>query len=256
MPSLQLGPSTIEHRITTAAPSSEDRAPLVFLHEGLGCVELWRSFPDDVRTAAGEPATLVYSRAGYGHSTPLQPPWPTTYMHREALEVLPALLERLDLRRPVLVGHSDGASIALLHAGAGHAVAGLVVMAPHVVVEARSISGIEAAREAYLTGGLRSKLARYHDDVDSTFWGWNQVWLSPDFRRWDITDALPGIAAPVLAIQGDDDEYGTLGQLGAIAAGTAGPVEQLIVPGGRHTLYSGDTTALVAAIATFIRAVR
>jgi pimeloyl-ACP methyl ester carboxylesterase len=226
---------------------------LVFLHEGLGSIDLWRSFPADVSGRLGGRRTVVYSRPGYGRSTPVPPPWPVTYMHHEALDVLPALLGHLDIERPVLVGHSDGASIALIHAGAGHPVTGLVVLAPHVFVEPESVTGIETARDAYRTTAWRERLARYHDDVDSTFWGWNGTWLSPDFRSWNIESFLPAITAPVLAVQGDADDYGTLAQLDAIESGSGGPVERVCVGGGGHTLHTGATADAVAAlVAAFI----
>ena len=229
------------------------RPPVVFLHEGLGSIELWRSFPDDVRVAAGHPRTIVYSRPGYGHSGVVAPPWPVSYMHHQALAVLPELLRRLGIERPILVGHSDGASIALIHAGGGHPVAGLVLLAPHVFVEDRSIAGIEAAREAYRSTPLRDRLSRYHDDVDSTFWGWNGVWLSPEFRSWNIEPYLATIAVPVLAMQGEDDEYGTVAQLDAIADGVGHClVERVVVPGGGHVLHTGETTDVVARTVAFV----
>jgi pimeloyl-ACP methyl ester carboxylesterase len=206
-----------------------------------------------VRAAVGGRTTLVYSRAGYGRSSSLERPWPVGYMHREALEVLPEILARLGLERPVLIGHSDGASIALLHAGSGHPAAGLVLMAPHVVVEDESVAGIAAAGAAYLSTGLRERLARYHDDVDGVFWGWNDVWLSAEFRQWNIEPVLPGIDVPVLAIQGDADDYGTLAQLDLVKAGVRGPFERLVVPGGGHVLHTGDAAALVAVVARFVR---
>lgn len=227
---------------------------LVFLHEGLGSIALWRSFPADVRAAAGGLRTVVYSRHGYGRSMVVSEPRPVDYMHHEALDVLPALLATLGVERPVLVGHSDGASIALIHTGAGFPVAGLVVMAPHVFVEPESVAGIEAARDAYEATDLRSKLARHHDDIDATFRGWNDVWLSPAFRSWNIEEYLPGITAPVLAVQGTADAYGTLAQLDAIEAGVSGPCERHVVEGGGHTLHTGDTTALVTRVAQFVRA--
>ena len=147
---------------------------------------------------------------------------------------------RLGIERPVLVGHSDGASIALIHAGAGHPVAGLVLLAPHVFVEDESVAGIEAARDAY-ESTLRARLAKYHDDVDATFWGWNGVWLSPEFRSWNIEPYLPAIDAPVLAMQGTDDQYGTLAQLDAIADGTAGGAERVVLDGRGHVLHIGAT---------------
>jgi len=248
---VSIGRGPIDVEVTAAAPGAADRPMLVFLHEGLGSIGLWRTFPADVRAALGGVGMVVYSRHGYGRSAAVPEARTVDYMHREALDVLPALLAELGVARPVLVGHSDGASIALIHAGAGHPVAGVVVIAPHVFVEPESIAGIEAAGVAYATTDLRDKLARHHDDVDATFRGWNDVWLSPAFRSWNIEAWLPGIAAPVLAVQGVDDAYGTLAQLDAIDASVAGPFERLVVPGG-HTLHTGDTTALVARVATFL----
>ena len=236
------------------ADGAPDRPALVFLHEGLGSIGLWRSFPADVRTATGDPTTLVWSRHGYGRSAVVNEPRTVDYMHHEALDVLPALLARLGIERPVLVGHSDGASIALIHAGAGHPVAGVVVIAPHVFVEDVSTVGIEAARDAYVSGDLRDRLARHHDDVDATFRGWNDVWLSDAFRSWNIESVLPGISAPVLAVQGDADAYGTLAQLDAIERGVPGPFERVVVVGGGHVLHTGPhAPAIVARIASFIR---
>ncbi len=242
---IEVGGARIDHR---DLPGTEPA--VVFLHEGLGSIEQWRSFPDDVRAATGR-RTVVFSRPGYGRSTPVPPPWPVTYMHEQALVVLPAVLDRLGVERPVLVGHSDGASIALIHAGAGHAVAGLVLMAPHVFVEDESIAGIEAARDAY-EPTLRARLAKYHDDVDATFWGWNRAWLAPEFRSWNIESFLPGIDAPVLALQGTDDEYGTLAQLDAIASGTAGPAECVVMEGEGHVLHLGDNAGVVEVVAAFV----
>jgi pimeloyl-ACP methyl ester carboxylesterase len=173
-------------------------------------------------------------------------------MHREALEVLPEVLARLGLERPVLIGHSDGASIALLHAGSGHPAAGLVLLAPHVFVEDVSVAGIAAAGAAYSSTGLRERLARYHDDVDGVFWGWNDVWRSADFRSWNIERVLSAIDVPVLAVQGEDDAYGTLAQLDAIEAGVRGRFERLVVPDGGHVLHTGDATGLVEVIARFV----
>jgi pimeloyl-ACP methyl ester carboxylesterase len=243
----------IDGRRIEVADTAGPGPPLVFLHEGLGSIELWRSFPDDVRAATGARRTVVWSRPGYGRSTPVPAPWPVSYMHEQALVVLPALLARLGVERPVLIGHSDGASIALIHAGAGHDVTGLVLLAPHVFVEDVSIAGIEAARDAYTSTPLRDRLARYHDDVDSTFWGWNGAWLAPAFRAWNIEAALPGIDAPVLVVQGDADDYGTLAQLDAIEAGVRGPVERMVVAGGGHSVHTGAAAGEVAAgVAAFV----
>jgi pimeloyl-ACP methyl ester carboxylesterase len=194
---------------------------LVFLHEGLGSVALWRDWPAQLCQRLGC-AGLVYSRQGYGQSDPrpdvrgagrLQ----ADYMHREALQVLPELLRLSGIERPVLLGHSDGGTIALLHAS-HHPVRACVVMAPHVMVEALSLSAIEAARQAYIEGPLRQRLAPWHADVDNAFWQWNDVWLSPGFRHYDIRQEMATIGAPLLAIQGEDDPYGTLAQIDDIAA--------------------------------------
>jgi len=243
---IEVAGATIEY---VALPGSEPA--LVLLHEGLGCVDLWRQFPEQLHAATGR-RTVAYSRPGYGRSTPVPLPWPVTYMHDQALSVLPPVLERLGVGQPVLVGHSDGASIALIHAGAGHPVSGLVVMAPHVFVEDVSIAGIEAARDGY-EAVLRPRLAKYHDDVDATFWGWNGVWLSPDFRAWNIEAFLPGITAPVLAMQGTEDEYGTLAQIDAITTGTSGPAGRLVLDGAGHVLHTAAAGRAVDAVAGFVR---
>lgn len=196
---------------------------LVFLHEGLGSLSMWRDFPRRLCESGGYRG-LVYSRPGYGRSTPRAPDeaWDIDFMHRQARELLPALLDALDVGAdpspPWLFGHSDGASIALLHAARFPArVSGVVVMAPHIVVEDRSIEGIQQARAAYRDADLRQRLARYHADPDSAFWGWNRIWLHPPFRQWSIEAELDTIACPLLAIQGRDDEYGTLEQIHGIA---------------------------------------
>ena len=174
-------------------------------------------------------------------------------MHHEARDVLPEVLDRLGLERPVLVGHSDGASIALIHAGAGHPVSGLVLLAPHVFVEAVTVAAIGAAAATFGSSGLRERLAPYHDDVDGVFWGWSDVWLSAEFRTWNIESTLPAIDAPVLAIQGDADAYGTLAQLEAIESRIGAPFDRVVVPGGGHVLHTRHGAALVTAIAHFYR---
>jgi pimeloyl-ACP methyl ester carboxylesterase len=225
----------------------------VFLHEGLGSAGLWRDFPGRVAEAVGRPTTLVYSRLGYGRSAPVALPRPVSYMHDEALEALPSLLDETGIDRPVLVGHSDGASIALIHAGAGFPVDALVLLAPHVFVEDRSIAGIEAATVAYEHGDLRRRLTRHHDDVDGAFRGWNDVWLSPSFRSWDITGVLPAITCPVLVVQEQDDPYGTLAQVDAIERGVSGPVERLVLPGTGHSPHLDHPDEVIAAIMSVLR---
>ena len=190
-------------------------APLmVFLHEGLGSVAMWRDYPQQLCNALGVRG-LVYSRPGYGQSTPraVDEHWGPNFMHRQAHEVLPALLQVLQVQEaPWLFGHSDGGSIALLYA-TRHACAGVIVMAPHIMVEEVSVQSIAQAKLAYENTDLRQRLARYHQDVDSAFLGWNRIWLAPEFRSWSIEDELATITCPVLAIQGINDEYGTLAQI-------------------------------------------
>ncbi len=225
---------------------------LVFLHEGLGSIAMWRDFPRRVADATALPA-LVYSRAGYGRSTRLVSARTPRYMHEEASIVLPALLDNLGVPNPILIGHSDGAAIALIHAGAGiRPVRAVVAMAPHVFVEAVSITSIEKARRAYANSDLRARLGRYHDDVDSAFLGWNDIWLSPAFRDWNIEACLPDIACPLLLVQGRDDEYGTLAQLDAIDRQVSGRVERLVLDDCGHSPQRDQPQATLAAIAGFV----
>jgi len=239
----------LERELVAGRP---DLPPLVFLHEGLGSLALWRDFPRRVAEACGGPTTLVYSRPGYGHSLSALLPRPVSYMHDEALSVLPAVLAEAAIERPVLVGHSDGASIALIHAGAGHAVTALVLLAPHVFVEDRTIAGIEAATQAYDEGPLRTRLARHHADVDATFRGWSDVWLSAPFRSWNIEDSLPAITAPILLIQEAGDPYGSLAQLDAIEAGISAPVTRLILPGRGHSPHEAAPDLVATRIAMIL----
>jgi pimeloyl-ACP methyl ester carboxylesterase len=201
---------------------------LVFLHEGLGSVELWRDFPDRLAVATGRRA-LIYSRAGHGRSDVPQEPRTPRFMHDEALDVLPALLRRHGVERPVLVGHSDGASIALIHASQ-HPVDALVLLAPHVFVEDLSVASIAEARDAFETTDLGERMGRYHRDAERTFRLWNDIWLAPEFRAWNIEDVLPGVTAPALLIQGEHDQYGTLAQVEAVRDGMAGPAELVVLP--------------------------
>ena len=232
-----------------------DRPTLVFLHEGLGCVELWRDFPERVAQATGCD-TLVYSRIGYGRSDPVELPRPLTYMHHEGLEILPDVLDAAGIRQCVLIGHSDGASIAIIHAGGVRdpRVLALVLLAPHVFNEAICVASIEQAREAFWSR-LRDKLAVYHgDNVDCAFRGWNDAWLDPGFLDWNIEEYLAAIDVPVLVIQGRDDEYGTLDQVDAIARQCGGPVRTLLLEDCRHSPQRDRTEASLAAITTFVDA--
>ena len=228
---------------------------LVFLHEGLGSVAMWRDFPQRVVDATGHPA-LVYSRMGYGRSSPLTVARRPDYMHVEAMSMLPALLDRLAIERPILIGHSDGASIALIHAGAhARAVRAVAVIAPHVFVEELSVISIASARRLYETGDLRQRLARYHTDVDSAFRGWNDIWLAPEFRDWNIESFLGGIECPVMLIQGSDDEYGTLAQIDATQRQIPGRVERVELAACGHSPQRDQPDATLAALARFIAAV-
>jgi pimeloyl-ACP methyl ester carboxylesterase len=232
-------------------------APLVvFLHEGLGSVAMWRDFPAALCADTGCRG-LVYSRPGYGHSTPRAPDehWGPDFLHQQAHEVLPALLLALGLdtlvRPPWLFGHSDGGSIALLHAARfPERVAGIIALAPHIFVEDLSVRSIAQAREAYLNTDLRQRLARYHDHPDSAFWGWNDIWLDPAFRNWRIDSELSAICCPVLAVQGLDDEYGTLAQIEGIAAALPG-AELLALPDCGHSPQRDQPLALVSAAGEF-----
>ena len=234
---------------------TDAQAPLlVFLHEGLGSIAMWRDFPARLCDAAGVRG-LVWSRPGYGRSTPRPPEekWRPDFMHRQAREVLPALLRALAIReRPWLFGHSDGASIALLYAAAfPDALQGAIVLAPHILVEDVSVASIRQARQAYLASDLRQKLARYHDDVDSAFWGWNDIWLDPAFRAWAIEDELAAIRCPLLAVQGLDDEYGTLEQVRGIARRVPG-TRLLELPQCGHSPHRDQPQAVIAAAVDFL----
>jgi pimeloyl-ACP methyl ester carboxylesterase len=249
---LTLEGGLVEYRWLPATGASSQA--LVLLHEGLGSMDLWRCFPEDLAASSGR-SVLVWSRHGYGHSGPAPRPRRPTYMHDEALIVLPELLDRLRIESPVLVGHSDGASIALIHAGgSGRPVGGVVAIAPHVLVEDHTLAGIAAARDAYRSSDLPARLGRYHDDVDATFWGWNDVWLSAGFRAWNIEDYLPRITAPVLVIQGADDLYGTLEQVARIEAATAGPVRRLVVDSGGHAVHLVHPDLVTRAIIEWLTA--
>lgn len=225
----------------------------MFLHEGLGSVALWRDFPACVAAAANAGA-LVYSRAGNGHSDALEVKRTVRYMHDEATLVLPELLRMLGIERPVLLGHSDGASIALIYAGAhpGGARA-LILEAPHVFVEDLSVRSIAAIRERYERGGLREKMLPYHRDVDATFFGWNDIWLDPAFRSWNIEASLRTVDVPVLALQGAQDEYGTLAQLDALEK-SPGAVDRLVLAGCGHAPHRDRRTFVEAVIVSWLHA--
>ena len=228
-------------------------AALVFLHEGLGSIDLWRGFPEEVAAGTGRTA-IVYSRLGYGRSDPWPGPRGPDYMHREALESLPSLLDSLAVSRAVLVGHSDGASIALIYAGtSGRPVSGLALLAPHVFVEPQSLEGVESARETFLTTDLPERMARHHEDAGATFWQWNDTWLSPDFRDWNIEDLLPAVDAPALVVQGTADPYGTLAQVDAIERSVTSRVERLVLDGCGHAPHIERRAETLEAVTHFVR---
>lgn len=249
---IRAGGHRLEYRKIVPEVSRRDAPTLVILHEGLGSVALWKDFPNRVANASGCPA-LVYSRYGYGRSEKLSAPRPVNYMHREALEVLPELLAALNIVNPVLVGHSDGASIALIHAGVGRRlVRGLVLMAPHVFVEDITIQSIEAAKVAFDNTDLLSKLGRYHDDAQSAFRGWNDIWLDPAFRHWNIEEYLSGIDCPLLAIQGENDNYGSHAQIDLIRNQVPGRVQTLMLPECGHSPHVDQSDATLRAIKQFV----
>jgi pimeloyl-ACP methyl ester carboxylesterase len=246
---VDVGGQSLEYYLIAA--QCEDRPTLVFLHEGLGSVALWRDFPMRVAQATGC-RTLIWSRLGHGHSAPLPAPRTAAYLHDEALQRLPALLAALAIERPVLIGHSDGASIALIHAAAWpDRVAGVIVMAPHEFVEEKALDGIRRAGEAYARSDWRVKLARYHRDPDVVFRAWHDTWLAPEFAGWQITDCLPAIRCPLLAMQGEDDEYATMRQIECIAE-AAPDVELLRLADCRHAPHVDQPQAVIAAMVRFI----
>jgi pimeloyl-ACP methyl ester carboxylesterase len=242
-------------RIEAWSISARDatRPTLVLLHEGLRCAVQWRDFPQRLAVMTGS-RVVSYSRYGHGGSEPLAAPRTVRYMHEEALMALPELLDRLAIADPVLIGHSDGASIAMIHAGgSGRNVRGLVLMAPHVLVEDVTVASIAAVREAYQKSDLRERMARYHLDPDATFRGWNDIWLDPAFRAWNIEEYLPAISCPVLMIQGLDDEYGTTAQLEAIEHSVATRrVERLMLAACGHAPDRDQTESTLSAIARFV----
>src|SRR4030081_1735039 len=251
---LRIGASDLEYRMIGPAP---DQAPtLVMLHEGLGCTGLWGDFPKK-QQAATSACVFAYSRAGYGASTPARLPRPLDYMHIEALDVLPKLLDAIGFRRGLLVGHSDGASIAAIYAGShqDHRVQGIALIAPHFIVEDISVTSIAEIRQAYETSDLKSKLARWHKDVDNAFYGWNGAWLDPKFRSWDISEYLAYIRVPIAILQGVDDQYGTLRQ-GEIAQEEGYcPVDWACIPGAGHQPHREAPEPTLDAISEFANAV-
>lgn len=248
---LTIGAHSLEYCML--GPKAGDAPTLVLLHEGLGCVGLWGDFPEKLQQATGC-GVFVYSRAGYGQSSPVTLPRPLTYMHDEARDVLPALLDAIGFQRGLLIGHSDGASIAAIYAGThqDHRVGGLVLMAPHFFTEDMGIAAIVEAKQAYETTDLKAKLARWHKDPDNAFYGWNGAWLDPGFRQWDITEQLAYIRVPILIVQGEDDQYGTVAQVEIAEQECYCPVEVALLPGVRHSPQRDAPEVTVKIISEFV----
>jgi pimeloyl-ACP methyl ester carboxylesterase len=251
---LSINGSDLEYRMLGPAP--EQAPTLVLLHEGLGSAALWGDFPDKLQQATGA-GVFIYSRAGYGASSPTKLPRPLDYMHREALEVLPKLLDAIGFRRGILVGHSDGASIAAIYAGGvqDFRVNAIALMAPHFIVEDISVTSIAGIKTAYETTNLREKLARWHRDVDNAFYGWNGAWLDPKFRNWDISDYLAYIRVPIALLQGADDQYGTLRQVEIAQEECYCPVDVTILERTGHSPHREAPGATLNAISEFCSAV-
>jgi len=250
---IQVNGFSLELQCLPGAPGGR-AAPIVFLHEGLGSVAMWRDWPAQVCAATGR-GGVVYSRRGYGQSEAVPDVRGSgrlgpDYMHREALDVLPELLALLGIEYPVLLGHSDGGTIALIHAAHFPVRAG-IVMAPHVVVEDESVRAIEDARDAYVAGELRQRLTRYHADVDCAFWQWNDVWLSAPFRSFDIRSECRTIQAPLLAIQGEDDPYGTVRQIEEIEP-TVGPFAKEVLASCGHSPHRDQPEQTLRAVTRFL----
>ncbi|MEU5402382.1 alpha/beta hydrolase [Streptomyces sp. NPDC005963] len=243
MPEVLLKDGPVEYLRIEGDP---DLPALVLLHEGLGCAARWRRFPAQLARTTGR-TVVTFSRHGYGGSWPFDGPFPVSYLHDQARGALPELLDALALTSPILVGHSDGASIALVHA-AEQPVSGLVLMAPHVVVEPRTREGIRATVEEFASGSLAAQLAVFHDDPTTVFERWSTVWLSEGFRTWSVTDLLPLVDCPVLLVQGEDDPYGTGLQLDAVVEGVSGPVRRLDLAGCGHEPHRERTDEVLAAI--------
>ena len=248
---LDLGAMRLEYRMIGPRPNA---APaIVMLHEGLGSVGLWGAFPDKLAAATGA-GVFVYSREGYGRSSPAKLPRPLSFMNDEAFNVLPRIFAAIGFQRGIFLGHSDGASIATIYAGGvqDHRVRGLVLMAPHFFTEDMGLAQIRRTNEDYESGNFREKLKRWHDDVDSAFHSWSGPWLNPEFRAWDITEALGYIRVPILIVQGADDQYGTIKQVEAAQQECYCPVETAILPGVRHLPHRDSPVLTLDTVAAFI----
>jgi pimeloyl-ACP methyl ester carboxylesterase len=248
---LELPPLRLEYRMI--GPRPHQAPTIVMLHEGLGCIGLWGAFPEQLAAATGA-GVFVYSRTNYGKSSPGKLPRPVSFMHEEALDVLPRVLAAIRFERGMLLGHSDGASIATIYAGGveDHRVRGLVLMAPHFFTEDMGLAQIRRTNEDYASGGLREKLRRWHDHVDSAFQSWSGPWLNPDFRAFDITEALGYIRVPILIVQGEDDQYGTIKQIEAAQQECYCPVDVALLAGVRHSPHRDAPAQTLEVVSAFI----
>ena len=248
---LNVGGKALEYACFGPEPG---QAPtIVALHEGLGCAARWRDFPERLVDATGW-GCCVYSRAGYGQSNPSELPRPLDYMTREAVDVLPDVLDRIGFKRGVLLGHSDGATISAIYAGSvqDHRVRGLILMSPHFFAEEMGLAEISKAREAYVTGDLRDRMARYHHDPDNAFWGWNDTWLHPRFKDWNVADVIDYLRIPVLAIQGNDDQYGTVAQIDEIESRIYSPLNVELLEDCRHSPHLDQPEKTLDAIREYL----
>jgi pimeloyl-ACP methyl ester carboxylesterase len=248
---LTIGAQRLEYRMI--GPRPEAAPTLVLLHQGLGCVGMWEDFPEKIQAATGA-GVFVYSREGYGQSSPVTLPRPLSFMHQEAQQTLPQILDTIGFQRGLLVGHSDGASIAAIYGGShqDHRVGGLVLIAPHFIVEDATIAAIAAMRKAYDLTDLRARLGRWHADADATVHGWSDVWLKGDFRKWDLTEFLAYIRVPVLIVQGEDDQYGTVRQIEIAQQECYCPVEVALLPGAMHVPQREAPEVTLQVVSDFI----
>lgn len=249
---LQAGGKSLEYACYGPPPSQV--STIVMLHEGLGCVELWRDFPKRIAQITGL-GVFAYSRAGYGYSDLAELPRPLDYMTREALDVLPTVLDKIDVVRGILLGHSDGATIAAIYGGSvsDFRIRGLILMAPHFFSEEKGLVEIARAKEVFKTGRLKQQMAKYHRDPENTFYGWNDSWLHPEFKKWNVSEVIDFLRVPVIAIQGEDDEYGTLAQIYEIQDRSHAPIELEILPQCGHSPQFDQPEMTLAAIADFTK---
>jgi pimeloyl-ACP methyl ester carboxylesterase len=233
-------------------PTPDQAMTIIMLHEGLGCLALWRDFPQKLAERTGM-GVFVWSRRGYGQSAPADLPRPVDFMTREAVDVLPRLLDHIGLRRGILFGHSDGATIAAIHAGsvADMRIRGLILMAPHFFTEPGGLAAIKSARDSFETGDMKARMAKYHRDPVATFHGWNDVWLSPGFRDWNVSDVIDYWRVPVLAIQGREDQYGTLAQIEEIESRITAPLDVEVLESCRHAPHFEQPDRTLKAVTEF-----